>query len=184
MGGSIAKLGGRFVPVMFVLLFGCTRTAETPPPAPPPTPPAAELPPPPLPEPPPRPKRQSYSVPENTRNPVLVEKGVHEWLDRHPDYEEYKKVAILRRMRQESSFNPCAIGGPHHYLLQWRDARLRNLYKFAHVKPGVCPSWLAQLEFMHQEIRSTERYAKFLRSTPKNAYEVFTVAYLGGKIVP
>ena len=105
--------------------------------------------------------QQRFSVPENTRDPVLVERGVKEWLDQQPEYPIYQKVAILHRMRQESSFNPCAMNGPMRYLLQWRDDRLRRLYQATGSGPGTCPSWLAQMQFMDSEIRSNSRYAQF-----------------------
>jgi hypothetical protein len=127
--------------------------------------------------------QQRFSVPENTRDPVLVERGVTEWLDRQPGYPIYQKVAILRRMRQESSFNPCAVNGPMHYLLQWRGDRLRRLHRMTHTRPGTCPSWLAQMRFMHSEIRSNDRYAQFLYTgNYPSAYRLFTQVYLGGAI--
>ncbi len=179
--------------ICFVLLVGCAKQTQidsAPPPPPPPLPPAVEAAPPPPPEipppPPPPPKRSSqttsYGVPEDTRDPVLVERGVTEWLSAN-GYKDYQKVAMVRRIRQESGFNPCARGGPHHYLMQWRDGRLRDLYKHASVKPGTCPTWVAQLRYMDYEIKNNAHYGKFLNTaSQKSAYAVFTVAYLGGRM--
>jgi hypothetical protein len=129
--------------------------------------------------------QQRFSVPENTRDPVLVEHGVKEWLDHQPGYPTHQKVAIMRRMRQESSFNPCAANGPMRYLLQWRGDRLRRLYQATDSRPGTCPSWLAQMRFMHSEIRSNDRYAQFLSAgNYPVAYRLFTQAYLGGTMGP
>src|SRR5688572_22631870 len=114
----------RIAPIALVILAGCAERPKPPPPPPPlivqqpapPPPPAAGLPAPPQPlmEPqpggprPPPPRRPVSSVPENTRNPVLVERGVREWLDNHSEYTAPQKVAILHRMKQESGFQPCA----------------------------------------------------------------------------
>jgi hypothetical protein len=125
--------------------------------------------------------QQRFSVPENTRDPVLVERGIGEWLDQQPEYPIHQKVAILHRMRQESSFNPCAVNGPMRYLLQWRDDRLRRLYQATRSGPSTCPSWLAQMQFMDSEIRSNSRYAQFFYAANyPNAYRLFTQVYLGG----
>jgi hypothetical protein len=186
----------RIASIPLVILTGCTAQGyqtEPPlaPPQPPPTPPVA-VPTPSVvvPEPAPTPARlplpqQRFSVPENTRDPVLVERGVKEWLDQQPEYPIYQKVAILHRMRQESSFNPCAVNGPMRYLLQWRDDRLHRLYQAARSHPGTCPSWLTQMQFMDSEIRSNNRYAQFFytRNYPV-AYRLFTQVYLGGVMGP
>ena len=125
--------------------------------------------------------QQRFSVPENTRDPILVERGVNEWLDRQPGYPVYQKIAIIQRMRQESGFNPCAANGPMRYLLQWRDGRLRRLYQATNSRPGTCPSWLEQMHFMDSEIRSNSRYAQFLYAANYPiAYQLFTQVYLGG----
>lgn len=192
---------------LVVLLSACTdqkrpapETAAPPPPAPS-VPPAAALPPPPVavpPEPSPPPQRpirrqsnaapreqaKKYSVPPNTRDPVLVEKGVREWLAQHADYDAAQKAAILKRMRVESAYDPCvsSASGKYHHLLQWGQERLRGLYHHAKVRPGTCPSWLAQLEYMDREIKSNDRYASFLDTKPRQAYAVFSTVYLGGKI--
>src|SRR3954447_17861462 len=162
----------RIASIPLIVLAGCTaqlhQTEPSPaPPQPPPTPPVA-VPTPSVvvPEPAPTPARlplpqQRFSVPENTRDPVLVERGVKEWLDQQPEYPIYQKVAILHRMRQESSFNPCAVNGPMRHLLQWRDDRLRRLYQATRSGPGTCPLWFAQMQFMDSEIRSNSRYAQF-----------------------
>src|SRR4051794_12516854 len=178
----------RIASIPLVFLTGCTAQvyqSEPPsaPPQPPSTPPVA------IPTPAttvPTPARlplpqQRFSVPENTRDPVLVERGVKEWLDQRPKYPIHQKVAILHRMRQESSFDPCAANGPMRYLLQWRDDRLRRLYQATRSRPGICPSWLAQMQFMDSEIRSNSRYSQFLyaRNYPI-AYRLFTQVYLGG----
>jgi hypothetical protein len=178
----------RVASIPLVILTGCTAQGyqtdpPSAPPQPPPTPPsatptpAATAPTParlPLP-------RQRFSVPENTRDPVLVEQGVREWLDQQPEYPTHQKSAILHRMRQESSFNPCAVNGPMRYLLQWRDDRLRRLYQATRSGPGTCPSWLAQMQFMDSEIRSNSRYAQFFYAgNYPNAYRLFTQVYLGG----
>lgn len=177
----------RIASIPLVVLTGCTAQVyqaeppapSQPPPIPPvvtPTPSAVA----------PAPARtllsqQRFSVPENTRDPVLVERGVKEWLDRRPEYPMYQKVAILHRMRQESGFNPCAANGPMRYLLQWRGGRLRRLYQAVHSRPGICPSWLAQMRFMDSEIRSNRRYAQFLYAgNYPVAYRLFTQVYLGG----
>ncbi len=123
----------------------------------------------------------TYSVPTNTTDPALVERGVREWLSQHPAYAGSREAAVLRRMRMESGFRPCIRGGPHHYLLQWRSDRLSGLYKHAGVRPGICPSWLAQIEYMDAEIRSDPVYAAFLHTGPKNAYYTFAAVYLGGR---
>lgn len=185
------KALARIASIPLVVLCGCTvhkggevtPQAAPPPPAPPPVaappaaPPQAEQPPP-----PPRKFQQSrISVPANTRDPALVEEGVKEWLAQRPDYPHFQKVAILHRMRQESGFNPCARNGPMHHLLQWRDGRLRQLYRATNARPGSCPSWLAQLQFMDYEIKSNHRTARFfLAKNEPAAYRVFTMVYLGG----
>jgi hypothetical protein len=190
----------RVASVPLIVLTGCTAQLHQtepssappqPPPVAPRTPPvAAPTPSVVAPEPAPSPARmplpqQRFSVPENARDPVLVERGVTEWLDRQPGYPIHQKVAILRRMRQESSFNPCAANGPMRYLLQWRDDRLRRLYKATGSRPGTCPSWLAQMRFMHSEIRSNNHYAQFLSAgNYPSAYKLFTQAYLGGTMGP
>lgn len=121
-----------------------------------------------------------YSVPSNTTDPVLVEQGVREWLTAHPDYDSARQDAILRRMRIESSYRPCASNGPYHALLQWANDRLRALYHHAGVRPGTCPSWLKQLEFMNYEIRHKPRFASFFRTVGLDAaYDNFTRVYEG-----
>jgi hypothetical protein len=181
----------RIASIPLIVLTGCTaqvyQTEPPAPPQPPPTPPvAAPTPSVVAPESAPTPARlplpqQRFSVSENTRDPVLVERGVTEWLDRQPGYPIYQKVAILRRMQQESSFNPCAVNGPMRYLLQWRDDRLRRLYQATGSRPSTCPSWLAQMQFMDSEIRSNSRYAQFLYAgNYPIAYRLFTQVYLGG----
>jgi hypothetical protein len=186
----------RIASIPLIVVTGCTaQLHQTEPPealpqpptiAPPPLPVAAPTPSVVAPQPAPSPARiplpqQRFSVPENTRDPVLVERGVGEWLDRQPEYPVYQKAAILRRMRQESSFDPCAVNGPMRYLLQWRDDRLRRLYKTTRSQPGMCPSWLAQMRFMDSEIRSNTRYTQFLSSgNYPDAYQLFTQVYLGG----
>jgi hypothetical protein len=179
----------RIATIPLVVLTGCTaQFHQTEPPQAPPQPPPIAPPTPPVvaPEPAPFPARmpvpqQRFSVPENTRDPALIEHGITEWLDRQPGYPIYQKVAIFRRIRQESSFNPCTVNGPMRYLLQWRGDRLRRLHRATHTRPGTCPSWLAQMRFMHSEIRSNDRYARFLstRNYP-SAYRSFTHVYLGG----
>jgi hypothetical protein len=182
------KALARIASIPLILLSGCVvhKGGEIPPPppaAPAPVPPQAmpQLPPAPPPAPPP-PRRQSrITVPENTRDPVLVEQGVREWLAERPEYPHFQKVAILHRMKQESGFNPCARNGPMHHLLQWRDSRLVHLYRATRSRPGSCPSWLAQMRFMDQEIKSDHRNARFFfaENEPK-AYRLFTTVYLGG----
>ena len=182
----------RIASIPFVVLTGCTAQVyqsepQSAPPSPPSTPavaaptPSVVAPEPALPTarlPLPQPR---FSVPENARDPVLVERGVREWLDVQPEYPIHQKVAILHRMRQESSFNPCAANGPMHYLLQWRDDRLRRLHQATRSGPGTCPSWLAQMQFMDLEIRSNSRYAQFFYAENYPiAYRLFTQVYLGG----
>jgi hypothetical protein len=182
----------RIASIPLVVLTGCTaqlyqtELPAAPPQLPPAPPVAAPAPPVVAPEPARMPiPQQRFSVPENTRDPVLVERGVKEWLDERPGYPIYQKAAILRRMRQESSFNPCAANGPMRYLLQWRDDRLRRLHQVTRSRPGTCPSWLAQLRFMDSEIRSNDRYAQFLSSgNYPIAYQLFTQVYLGGVMGP
>jgi hypothetical protein len=190
----------RIASIPLIVLTGCTAQLhqieplqappQSPPIAPPIPPVAASTPTVVTPEPVPSPARipipqQRFSVPENTRDPVLVERGVTEWLDRQPGYQIHQKVTILRRMRQESSFNPCAVNGPMRHLLQWRDDRLRRLYQATDSLPGTCPSWLAQMRFMHSEIRSDNRYAQFLSAgNYPSAYRLFTQVYLGGTMGP
>src|SRR3954451_50457 len=113
----------RIASIPLIVLTGCTAQSQQiePSPAPtqpPPIPPVA-VPTPSVvvPESAPTPARlplpqQRFSVPENTRDPVLVEHGIKEWLDRQPGYPVHQRFAILRRMRQESSFNPCAANSP------------------------------------------------------------------------
>jgi len=97
-----------------------------------------------------------------------------------PEYPIHQKVAILHRMRQESSFDPCAANGPMHFLLQWRDDRLHRLHQATSSRPGMCPSWLAQMHFMDSEIRSNSRYAQFFYAENYPiAYRLFTQVYLG-----
>ena len=183
----------RIASIPLIILTGCTaQVYETDPPAPsqpPPTLPVATPTPSVVaPESAPAPARlplpqQRFSVPENTRDPVLVEQGIKEWLDQQPEYPSHQKLAILQRMRQESSFNPCAANGPMRYLLQWRDDRLRRLYQATRSGPGACPSWLAQMQFMDSEIKSNSRYAQFFYAgNYPNAYRLFTQVYLGGAI--
>jgi hypothetical protein len=190
MGLFIAM--ARIASIPLVILTGCTaqiyltEPSSAPLQPPPtstvavPTPSAA------APEPAPTPARiplsqQRFSVPDNTRDPMLVERGVREWLDQQPEYPIYQKAAILHRVRQESSFNPCAVNGPMRYLLQWRDDRLRRLYQATRTDPGMCPSWLAQMRFMDMEIRSNSRYAQFFYAANYPiAYRLFTQVYLGG----
>ena len=186
----------RIASIPLVVLTGCTaqlyQTEPTSaPPQPPSIPPGATPTPSVLaPESAPTPARtpipqQRFSVPENTRDPVLVERGVEEWLDRQPQYPVHQKIAILHRMRQESGFNPCAANGPMRYLLQRHDDRLRRLYWATHSRPGTCPSWLAQMQFMDSEIRTNSRYAQFLYAADYPiAYRVFTQVYLGGVMGP
>src|SRR5437879_5036129 len=107
----------RIASIPLIVLTGCTAQLQQtepspapsqPPPIAPPTQPVAA----PLPSaivPATAPSRarislpqQRFSVPENTRDPVLVQHGVEEWLDRQPEYPAYQKFAILHRMRQES----------------------------------------------------------------------------------
>src|SRR4051794_612497 len=119
---SLFSAMARIASIPLVILTGCTaQNYQSEPPAalPPPAPtlpvatPSAVAPEPAqlsLPQ-------QRFSVPENTRDPVLVEQGVGEWLDQQPEYPIHQKVAILHRMRQESSFNPCAVNGPMRHLL-------------------------------------------------------------------
>jgi hypothetical protein len=182
----------RITSIPFVVLTGCTaqlyHTEPLPAPLQPPSQPPGDTPTPSVsaPESAPTPARtpipqQRFSVPENTRDPVLVERGVEEWLDRQPQYPVHQKIAILHRIRQESSFNPCAMNGPMRYLLQWRDDRLRRLYQATNLPSGICPSWLAQMQFMDSEIRTNRRYAQFLYAADYPiAYRVFTQVYLGG----
>src|ERR1044072_4670834 len=98
----------RIASIPLIVVTGCTaplhHTELAPaPPQPPPEPPvAAPSPPVVAPEPAPTPARlpvpqQRFSVPENTRDPVLVERGVKEWLDEQPEYPIYQKGAVLRR---------------------------------------------------------------------------------------
>jgi hypothetical protein len=182
----------RIASIPLVILTGCTAQGyQIEPPLaltqPPPTPPVA-VPTPSVvvPESVPTPARlplpqQRFSVPENTSDPVLVERGVKEWLEQQPEYPIYQKVAVLHRMRQESSFNPCAANGPMHFLLQWRDDRLRRLHQGTQSRPGTCPSWLAQMQFMDSEIKSNIRYAQFFYAENYPiAYRLFTQVYLGG----
>lgn len=123
-----------------------------------------------------------YTVPTDTRDPVLVERGVREWLHRHEaEYPPFRQAAILRRMRQESGYHPCIGSGPHHHLLQWRDSRLFDLYKHAGVRYGICPPWLAQVRYMNWELTHVAHYSRFMRSTPRDAYWVFSTVYLGGR---
>jgi hypothetical protein len=146
----------RIASIPLVGLTGCTAQLHQtePSPAPPQPPPTAAVatstPSVVVPEPPPSSARmplpqQRFNVPENTRDPILVERGVSEWLDRQPGYPVYQKIAVIQRMRQESGFDPCAANGPMRYLLQWRDGRLRRLYQATNSRPGACPSWLEQM---------------------------------------
>jgi hypothetical protein len=185
---SLFNAMAQIASISLVVLTGCTTQGyqsepSSAPSQPPPVPPVA-MPTPtgtvgtparlPLPQ-------QRFSVPENTRDPVLVEQGVREWLDQKPEYPIHQKVAILHRMRQESSFNPCAVNGPMRFLLQWRNDRLRRLYQATRSGPGTCPSWLAQMQFMDSEIRNNSRYAQFFYAENyPNAYRLFTRVYLGG----
>lgn len=124
----------------------------------------------------------AYSVPANTTDPLLVEKGVTEWLDHHPEYGGVREKAILRRMRVESRFNPCISNGPHHYLLQWRGPRYTGLHKSAGVGPRICPSWVAQMEWMDQEFKDNPRFRSFFHAqTERGAYVDFSTRYLGGR---
>jgi hypothetical protein len=121
------------------------------------------------------------SVPPDTHDPRLVEVGVRQWLDARPEYTLPQKIAILHRMRQESSFNPCAENGPMKYLLQWQADRLAQLHRWTRTRPGTCPTWLSQMAFMDHEIKNDSRWATFFGTNNKRAaYKVFTSVYLVG----
>jgi len=193
---DLYKAMARIASIPFLVVTGCTAdlhqtepspASSEPPSIAPPAPPLTNFPPSVVP-PEPAPfsaqtplTQDQFSVPGNTRDPVLVERGVGEWLDRQPGYPAHQKTAILHRMRQESSFNPCAVNGPMRYLFQWRGDRLRHLYQATRSRPGTCPTWLSQMQFMDQEIKSNTRYAQFLSAENYPiAYRLFTQAYLGG----
>src|SRR5689334_20991221 len=93
----------RIASIPLVVLTDCTAQLHqteplSAPPQPPPTPPVATLTPSAVaPESTPTAARtpipqQRFSIPENTRDPVLVERGVEEWLDQQPQYPVHQKT--------------------------------------------------------------------------------------------
>jgi hypothetical protein len=127
-----------------------------------------------------KPPTAHIRVPANATDPVLVREGVSEWLNAHSaEFKPAHREAILRRMKIESGFQPCVTNGRYHYLLQWADERLHNLWTNAGVRPGHCPSWISQLRHMEWELNHYTQYAVFLR---KPSYYTFTVDYLGGRL--
>jgi hypothetical protein len=168
-GGAIVFPIVRFVPLCLLLLAGCAR-AESPRPLPQPAaPPQVTV------------TEKPYSVPLDTTDPVLVRQGVDEWLARHIEF-AVLRTAVLRRMGQESGFEPCITNGPHKYLLQWRDERLRTLAEIAHTPLGKCPRWIDQMAHVAWELHHYPQFARVLHATPGTAYWLFSGTYLGGRM--
>lgn len=87
----------------------------------------------------------------------------------------------MRQIYTESRFEPCAVNraSGSSYLHQWVGSRKSALHRFAGTTG--CPSVESQLDFMHHELLSNDRYRAFFDAAPQDAFRVLRQRYGYGR---
>lgn len=77
---------------------------------------------------------------------------IYDWMKQTLGYTDAQAAGALGNLRWESRFNPGAVGGPAHGIVQWQDGRFSNLESFAQAQGTSWDNLNTQLLFMSSEL--------------------------------